>query len=190
MSNRFGILPLKRSSFRERVVANREQEVRPQLGPVDRLRKLGVEGSGAALVVVVEEVLLELVEDDEQLATHLRAPVIEHLRERRAGGRLGEIVALEQRRHLGACGGGDRLSTDRDLPSARTTITAKPAASSSARFSRDLARSWLTTPARRTELLPTPLGPYRSVSRAARRFAAMISASASRPKKNGASASL
>ena len=50
---------------RERVVANREEEVCPQLGPVDRVRKLGVERAGPALVVVVEEVLLELIEQHE-----------------------------------------------------------------------------------------------------------------------------
>jgi hypothetical protein len=50
-------------------------------------------------------------------------------------------------------------------------------------------RRWCATPARRTELLPTPLAPYNSVSRYACRLAPMMSCSVSRPKKNGASSS-
>ena len=71
--------------------------------------ELAVEGAGTALLAVVEEVLLELVEQQEQLAVHLAAPVVEHFRERRAGGRVGQVVAVEQRRHLRARGGRDRL---------------------------------------------------------------------------------
>src|SRR5262249_11733862 len=51
-------------------------------------------------------------------------------------------------------------------------------------------RSERTTPARSNELLPTPLGPHRTVSREASALAATISVSRSRPKKNKASSSL
>jgi hypothetical protein len=101
LSNRPGILPLKRS--------DREQEVRPQVGPVDRVRELLVEGAGPVLLAVVEEVLLELVEQQEQFPVHLAAPVVEHFRERRARRRAGQLIAAEQRRHLRARGGRYRL---------------------------------------------------------------------------------
>jgi hypothetical protein len=79
----------------ERVIANRKKEVRPQICPVDRLRKLAVEGARPALLPVVEEILLELVEQQEQLAAHLAAPVVEHFRERCARGRSRTAVAAE-----------------------------------------------------------------------------------------------
>ena len=48
-------------------------------------------------------------------------------------------------------------------------------------------RSLWATPARSSELLPTPVGPYRTVSLEASRLATMISRSRSRPKKSNAS---
>ena len=48
-------------------------------------------------------------------------------------------------------------------------------------------RSLCATPARSSELFPTPVGPYRTVSLEASRLATMISRSRSRPKKSSAS---
>src|SRR5205085_12614517 len=52
--------------LRERVLAQAEQEVRTQAGVADRLRELLRE----RVALVVEEVLLELVEDDVDVAAH------------------------------------------------------------------------------------------------------------------------
>ena len=58
---------LERVELRERVLAQAEEEVRPQAGLADRRRELARE-AGAGAVPLVEEVLLELVEDDVDVA--------------------------------------------------------------------------------------------------------------------------
>ena len=59
--------PLEAVEHRVRVLAERDQEVRPQVLAVDGPRELDRERARAVFVGVVDEVLLELVEDDEQL---------------------------------------------------------------------------------------------------------------------------
>ena len=73
-----------------------------------------------------------------------------------------------------------RIGSSRQL---RNTTRAKSAVPRLRRLSAASARRSCATPAFRTELLPTPLGPYNSVSRDAIRLAAMILRSSSRPKK-------
>ena len=63
---------LEAVELRERVLADREQDVDPQVRIVDDRRKLARERASAVLLGVVEEVVLELVEDDEQRAYLLR----------------------------------------------------------------------------------------------------------------------
>ena len=81
MSKRFGSLVLKRSSSRERVLANRHQEAHAQLTPVDDLRKLERECALAPLPLVVAEELLELVEDHEDPAADPIGCFLERLAE-------------------------------------------------------------------------------------------------------------
>src|SRR5258708_3337430 len=69
------------------------------------------------------------------------------------------------------------------------TTTACSGAPKARWFSCARSDSWWATPARRTDVLPMPLGPYSSVRREAVRLAMMISDSRSRPKKKGQSAS-
>ena len=120
--------------LREGVVAQREQDVDAQPGPAQQL------GQGLAqrpFETVVEDVLLEVVEQEMQLATLLR-------------------------------GRGDRVDEARRAPSSphsACTDVIRRAAGSSAHASCTTtgaplsSRSLRATPARRSELLPTPLGP-------------------------------
>lgn len=55
---------------RVRVLADRDQEVGAQVGPVDAVGELIREPLGHGLLGAVEEVLLELVEHDEQARVH------------------------------------------------------------------------------------------------------------------------
>ena len=82
MPSTFGIRALEDVELRERVLADREQEVDAQVGAVDDRGKLDGERAGAVLVRVVEEVLLGLVEDHVDVAVEQRAPHPQRLDER------------------------------------------------------------------------------------------------------------
>src|ERR671923_2221971 len=74
---------LERVELRERVLAQAEEEVRPQAGLADRRRELTRE-AGAGAVPLVEEVLLELVEDHVDVAADGLRSAAERLDERAA----------------------------------------------------------------------------------------------------------
>ena len=71
--------------LRERVLADREQEARPQARPGDGLGEVLEEAVRLVTGAVVEEVLLEPVEDDEDLGVRERGAALERLRERVRG---------------------------------------------------------------------------------------------------------
>ena len=139
---------------RERVFANREDEVgrRPPLS--QRERQLLLEGVRAFIVRVVEEVVLELVEDDQHRAADPRRPLGEDVREptgRRAQGERAD--ALD-----GLLDASSRAATGRSLlHDENGTATAR--GSLAWPGSTPPASELLMTPAFRTELLPTPLAP-------------------------------
>ena len=67
--------PLEHVELRERVVAKREKQVRAQRRPEDDLWQLADERSRPLLLAVVDEVLLELVEDEVEVAVEDVRPV-------------------------------------------------------------------------------------------------------------------
>ena len=71
-------LPLEDVELRERVLADRDEEVDAKVGLVHSLDECAREAPLVALAAVIEEVLLELVEDDEDLSVDLlgRAPEV------------------------------------------------------------------------------------------------------------------
>ena len=174
---------LEAIELRPGVLADREQEVHAQVGLVDESRELDRERAVAVLVLVVEEVLLELVEDDEERA-HALGPAAER-RDRSAlarppGPQIVPAAASAAAAPIAAISAGQRIVT----PGAEHADRKRRASAASPRPRRGSARrrSW-TTPAWSSEVLPTPLGPYTIVSRVARRFAATMRFSSSRPKK-------
>ena len=108
---------------------------------------------------MVREVLLGLVEDQVDVTRGLRAL-----------DRFDQLVGLDPAQ-LGDGRGEGRGGVFPQLE--KTTTTGASGSSRSAR----------ATAAKRSDDLPTPLGPYRTVSRDAMRFATTISVSRSRPKK-------
>ena len=148
-------VPLEAVELRPGVLADREQDVHRQARVVDDPRQLGREARQAlvvALVGVVLEVLLELVEDDEQ-RPGAAGPRAQRLGERcsRSRKRLrpGRAPATPTRAaSRRPCTGSSR----HDL----NTQTANGLSSAAVRASS--RRSW-TAPAISSELLPTPLGP-------------------------------
>ena len=64
-------LPFEAVELRQRVLADRDEEVHPEIRVVHDLGELAGEGALPVLGRVVEEVVLELVEDDEQRADPL-----------------------------------------------------------------------------------------------------------------------
>ena len=120
----------------ERVLAQRDEDVDPRAGAAStRGQRLG-ERPGPAVVGVVEEVLLGLVEDEVDVAARLR--VLERV-ERRAVDRVPARLA----HRLGERGAGSSLQREK-------TTTSGSSGSS---------RSERATAARRSDDLPTPLGP-------------------------------
>ena len=178
--------PSKRSSFAQASSRIESNDVHRQARVVDDPRQLGREAGQAlvvALVGVVLEVLLELVEDDEQRARAIR-PGAQRLGERRGRAAAKRLGAGELFQRLP---GGFLHARDGVVAPRRGTR--RPRTGSRPRAARASSRRSCTAPACSSELLPTPLGPYRIVSRDERRFAATIAASVERPKKNAASCS-
>ena len=178
--------PLEAVELGERVVAERQQDAHAQSGAGHELGQLARE---TGLLAVVEEVLLGLVEDEQQVAGKRLGPAAKGVRKRLA------LVLVEQR--------GTELVGQRVAHSLREAL---PTGSSlhcveddddelrMTAFLDVLPRLLLVDgerpPRASTELLPTPLGPYSTVSREARTFALMIPLSRSRPKNSSASSSL
>ena len=131
-------LALKRSSFASASSRTARRKLDTQPGSLHRLRKLDDERAGLVLPVVVEEVLLDAVEDHVDVAAEPR------------GARLQRV---RQRAHAARCR--PRLQQRRE-PSRRVVLP---------RIEDDDAeripseRSVRATPARSTELLPTPVSP-------------------------------
>ena len=123
-------------------------------------QRLG-EGARAAVVGVVEEVLLGLVEDEVDVAVGLR------LLERGDGG------AVDRRRR----------PPPRPPPRAPTFGSSLQLEKTTTSGSSGSARSERATAARRSDDFPTPLGPYSTVSRDAMRFATTISRLALAPEE-------
>ena len=69
--------PLEAVELREGVFAHADEEARAQVLTVDRPGELDGEGAFAVLLGVVEKVLLELVEDDDEVALDPLAPEAE-----------------------------------------------------------------------------------------------------------------
>ena len=88
---------LEAVELRVGVLADRDEEGHPQVLAHDRARELESEGSLAVLVGVVEEVLLELVEDEQQLAAWRLVIVV-----RERGGALVEAAEPFSEQHLQA----------------------------------------------------------------------------------------
>ena len=131
---------LERIEIAERVVADAEQDMDGQV----RSRQNIFERTGErpSVAAVVEDVLLHLVEDQVELGRRWRSHVPRA--RRRAGYRS---VPPRRRRPPGS---GRRASCRRSPTSAASS--SPPTAGTS-------VRSLRATPARRSELLPTPLGP-------------------------------
>ena len=110
------------------------------------------------LASVVEEVLLHLVEDQVELAAARRRPLDEHIGKRLGRPSGGRAPAAQRSRRS------DRRASPPRSPRIRRPSAAAPTGAS--------ARRRPTTPARSSEVFPTPLGPYRTVMREAIRFAA------------------
>ena len=96
---------LERVQARQRILADPDEEVDAQPGSAQRFRQFLRERSGAAFVLVIEEVLLELVEDDVKLGIESPRPRGEHIGERPASTKGAGIFArrgfdgVEQIRH-------------------------------------------------------------------------------------------
>ena len=128
-----------------------------RLGSLTRPRELDREGALAVLVRVVEEVLLELVEHDEQRPHPLR-PAADGLEQRLARLPGRQLLAAERlgarRPHRLGERGQRVVAPALNAQTANGDRSERPAA-----ISRTCScRSW-TTPAWRTDVLPTPLAP-------------------------------
>ena len=183
-----GMRPSKRSSFAQRVLADREQDVHAQVG------SLTIRGSSAAnvpvavLVGVVEEVLLELVEDDEQRPHAARST---RAASRRAARPAARPAAPRRRapRHRGPDRLGQRRAAGRRATRG-TTQTANGAARRPAAFARTCSRRSCTTPACSSERLADPARPVEDRQpRRAQVRGDDLPSPASRPKKKSASSS-
>ncbi len=136
------MLALKRSSFASESSRRRDEEARAQPRAPDRLGELLRENvPGPVLVLVVEEVLLDAVEDDEDVSSELRGACLERVCERRS--RLGLPAACD----TAAFESGRRIVLPVVEDDDRVAAPALDAAASCA------------TPARSTELFPTPVSP-------------------------------
>ena len=103
---------MKESSLATRLLAQREQEARPQPRPRDGRGELLGERPGPVLVPVVEEVLVDLVEEHVDVAADDRRAGVERVRQRRAG----SIPAASASARL-------RRSTGSDCQASKTTTT-------------------------------------------------------------------
>ena len=139
----------------ERVLADRDEEVRLHVAPGDRRRKLVVEGDFSVHRLVVGEVLLELVEDDQHRPADAVAPRIEDIRQR-AFGRFPRELRRDRLHRLHNC----CLDPQMGSPvHERNTATMCSGAPYSARLARSVSMSRCSAPAERIELLPMPLAP-------------------------------
>ena len=171
------------------VLADRDEEVRADVVAGDAAAEVGDEAPPGRVVLVVLEELLELVEHHEERRVE---------RARRRGHGVVEVLAGElEPRAVGRKGSlASRIAAIRPVTGSsrqalKTTGTEPSPSSSRSPSARRSAcrRSRAATPARNSELLPTPLCAYRSVSREARRLPMIRLRSASRPKKTSASRS-
>ena len=148
------------------VLADRDQDVGLRRAAVERARQLLEERSLALLVAVVEEVLLELVEDEQNVAIETVAPGIEQLGEaQRAVDRLDIDTELGDSALDSGREGFERIIAPRDSSVRAIGAVRREDDDDEARLARGLevssasVRRCDATPARRSELLPTPLGP-------------------------------
>src|SRR5262249_7883638 len=148
---------------------------------LQRLGQLVGEGAGGHLAAVVEEVFLELVEHHEQGAAGRRGPAAEDVNQGGLG--RGPSTVRPRTRPTVSFRRTARPSVGASFQSGNETATnsgVRPAAR--CRGARTPLTSW-ATPASRSDDLPQPLGPYRTVSRAATRLEVTTARSVSRPKK-------
>jgi hypothetical protein len=139
----------------ERILPQRDEEAHPKPGPTHRLRELDSERARPGLSFVVEEVLLDAVQDDVKVAVQDLRPRLEAIGKRSSvrHGDGGAPCALDGRRH-GLAESRHRIVPpaveDRDGELRLPVLLDVPPGQRA---------QWCATPARSTELFPTPVSP-------------------------------